>query len=534
MMYDAFTGRWILNVTGMPTGGFTMFGDKGEILVYILNTQQNTLTLWNTTRAIGGATTFDTWSPAYGSTVNASRALSTNPTTEALLSRQSNSPFMGVEWNVTIPDVPGNQGIRAINQGWLLAELNDVTSFPHIYEDMAYNLETMKRDTITGAYPSTLSQSWLVNRTDIYSAYYRAPWNIDNYVYTLFDEGKMQVHGYDIRTGRELWKTEALTNGWGIFTYQVHLAYGRLYTAGFDGYVRCYNSTTGQLIWKFFFGNMGYETPYGTLPTYNGYTIADGKIYITNDEHSPDSVMWRGGKLWCIDAYTGTHIWNISAWMRMPAIADGILTSLNVLDGQVYTLGKGPTETTVTAPQTVIAEGTGAVITGTVTDQSPGKPGIACVADNWVGSWMEYQYMQKPKPTNAAGVTVHLMATAEDGTEEHIGATTTDLNGNYGIIWTPTNDGFYQITAKFDGTKAYYRSEATTYMGVTVAQAVPTSTPTQTVAPTSTPSATVSASPTVAPTPGTGVSTETLLIAGAAVVIIIAVIAAALVLRKRK
>lgn len=42
------------------------------------------------------------------------------------------------------------------------------------------------------------------------------------------------------------------------------------------------------------------------------------------------------------------------------------------------------------------------------------------------------------------------------------------------------------------------------------------------------------ASPTVAPTPGTGMSNETLLIAGAAVVIIIAVIVAALVLRKRK
>ena len=535
-MYDAFTGRAILYLTNMPTGGFTKFGPNGEILIYILNANANTLTLWNVTRAIAGATTFDTWSPAYGGTINASRPLSSNPVTEALLRSQSNSPLMGVEWNVTLPDVPGNQAICAINNGWIFAEYRDASSFPQIYEDMAYNLDLMKRDT-TGAYPTTLSHAWIANRTNIYSAYYRAPWNIDNYVYALFDEGDMQVHGYDVRTGRELWATEKLTSGWGIFTYQVHLAYGRLYTAGFDGHVRCYDSTTGQQIWDFYFGNMGYETPYGTLPTYNGYTIADGKMYITNDEHSPDSVMWRGGKLWCLDAYTGKQIWNISGWMRMPAIADGILTSLNVLDGQVYTLGKGQTETTVSAPQTVISKGTGAVITGAVTDQSPGKPGIACVADDWVYSWMEYQYMQKPEPTNAKGVQVHLTATDANGAVQDIGTTTTDLNGNFGMIWTPTVVGFYQITAKFEGTNAYYRSDGTTYMGVIEAAAAPvTPEPTSTVTPTETPASStpaVTASPTAAPQPEGGIPTETLLIAGAAVVIIVIVAVAAVLLRKR-
>ncbi len=60
----------------------------------------------------------------------------------------------------------------------------------------------------------------------------------------------------------------------------------------------------------------------------------------------------------------------------------------------------------------------------------------------------------------------------------------------------------------------------------------PTATPTQ--ASTATPVATKTPTQTATPQPSEGISTETLLIAGAAVVIIVAVIAAALVLRKRR
>jgi hypothetical protein len=110
--------------------------------------------------------------------------------------------------------------------------------------------------------------------------------------------------------------------------------------------------------------------------------------------------------------------------------------------------------------------------------------------------------------------------------------------GTFAIMWTPATPGLYKIVATFEGSGAYYSSYAETALGVVTAPAIITPIPTQTattqptVAPTTTP--TVSASPTVAPTPGTGISTETLLIAGAAVIIIIAIIAAALVLRKRK
>jgi hypothetical protein len=177
------------------------------------------------------------------------------------------------------------------------------------------------------------------------------------------------------------------------------------------------------------------------------------------------------------------------------------------------------------------------MITGTVTDQSVGAKDSPAISDESMQSWMEYKYMQKVIPTNAIGVKVSLTAVGPSGNTIDIGIATTNIAGSYGIMWTPQEEGQYLIKATFAGTNSYGSSYEMTYLGVgPAASAAPTQTPapTQTVAPTSTPSATVSASPTVAPTPGTGVSTETLLIAGAAVVIIIAVIAAALVLRKRK
>ena len=57
-----------------------------------------------------------------------------------------------------------------------------------------------------------------------------------------------------------------------------------------------------------------------------------------------------------------------------------------------------------------------------------------------------------------------------------IGTTTSDINGNYGLPFTPEIPGTYQIIATFDGSTSYGSSSATTYMGVT--DAGPTTAPT--------------------------------------------------------
>jgi hypothetical protein len=246
--------------------------------------------------------------------------------------------------------------------------------------------------------------------------------------------------------------------------------------------------------------------------------------------------MWRGGKLWVVNADTGEGLWNISGWIRHGAISDGILTALNSLDGQVYTFGKGPSATTVTVSQNPIAKGSNTMILGTVTDQSPGQKGTAAISDVDQAAWMEYLHMQKPKPANAAGVQVKLTAVDPNGEPVDIGTVTSDSNGNFGLMWTPTLEGKYKIVATFEGTISYGGSDATTYLGVGPAAPSASATPPPTTPPPTTPpvTATLSPSPTVAPTPPGALPTETIIIAAAAVIIIVAAAAAAVYMRRRK
>jgi len=532
-MYDANNARMILNLTGMPTGGWRTMGPNGEVLVYVLNSQQNTLTLWNTTRAIVGVVA-DTWSPRLYSTIDASR-------TSGVYNVSSNSLFMGVEWNVSIPDVPGTQSILTLNQaeGWILAQYVDNTVDKWIYEDIGYNIGSITKDA-SGNYPAVFSHTWCINRTNIYRAYASSYHNIQDKIYATFSEDTSTVHCYDVTTGIEKWVSDPLPTGWGLFTRAPLVAYGNVYTTGYDGHVRGFNGQTGQQMFDFYYGSSGFETPYGTWPTHGGFTIADGKIYVCNDEHSPDSNMWRGGRSFCIDAFTGSSIWNITGWLRIPAISDGYLTACNAYDTQIYVIGKGPSKTTVEAPKTVISQGTSVMITGTVTDQSVGAKDTPAVSDESMQSWMEYLYMQKVIPTDAIGVQVTLTATSPSGQVTEIGTATTNIAGSYGITWTPNEEGQYLIKAVFAGTNSYGSSYDMTYLGVGSAEAQPTTSP---AIPTSTPSLTTTPPTTTEPisspsvvvdNPTSTVSTETLLIAAAAAVIVIAVIVAALVLRKRK
>jgi hypothetical protein len=207
----------------------------------------------------------------------------------------------------------------------------------------------------------------------------------------------------------------------------------------------------------------------------------------------------------------------MSGWLRIPAISDGILTAVNAYDNQIYTIGKGPSKTTVEAPMSAVGVGSTITIRGTVTDQTPVSKDTPAIADEYMSAWMGYLHQQKAKPTDAIGVPVKITVVDQNGQATVIGTATSDIGGSFGISWTPPAQGTYQIIAEFEGTKSYGDSYATTYVSVASSSAaVPT------------------ASPSTAVENPASTSTETLLIAAAAAVIVIAVIVAALVLRKRK
>ncbi len=88
-MYDVWTGRWILNINGVPSGT-NVFRPHSEILRYSLSGQTNKLSMWNSTkvlitqiRAIGVAID---WTPVQG-VYNYSD---------------------GIQWITTVPDVAGS------------------------------------------------------------------------------------------------------------------------------------------------------------------------------------------------------------------------------------------------------------------------------------------------------------------------------------------------------------------------------------------------------------------------------------------
>jgi outer membrane protein assembly factor BamB len=298
-------------------------------------------------------------------------------------------------------------------------------------------------------------------------------------VYAGFNPDKMVWFGYDVNSGTQLWTSDPADYPWGSYGLSGIIVYGKLYALSYDGSVHAFDIKTGKQVFKYYSGNDTYrETPYGTFPFYYGPMIADGVVFAGNGEHSPSLPLYRGYKLHAFNASTGTPVWNISGWMAIQAIADGYLVTSNAEDNLIYVFGKGPSKTTVTAPDTAITLGSSIVIRGTVTDQSTGAKDTPAISDESMSAWMEYLYMQQPFPTNATGVTVTLDVVDANGNYRSIGTATSDTSGAFSYMWEPDIPGKYTLIATFMGSESYYASYAETAFGVTEAPpATPTPTP---------------------------------------------------------
>jgi hypothetical protein len=131
---------------------------------------------------------------------------------------------------------------------------------------------------------------------------------------------------------------------------------------------------------------------------------------------------------------------------------------------------------------TAITAGENVVIRGTVTDIAAGTKqheqaarfpnGVPAVSDDSMSAWMEYVYMQKPRPTNATGVEVSLDAVDPNNNVIHIGTATSDTSGTFSYTWTtPDVPGDYTITATFVGSESYWGSYSETHTVVSEAPA---------------------------------------------------------------
>jgi hypothetical protein len=316
-------------------------------------------------------------------------------------------------------------------------------------------------------------------------------------------EETMQFVGFSLTTGAQIWGPTApmvalqyYESGYGILGA---MAYGNYYCDNMGGVCYCYNDLTGALSWTYGNGGAGNSTmslssPYGEYSTYVGPIGGNGVVYLMSNEHTVTDPIYKGALVRAINATTGQEIWTLSCYgsMATPAIADGFATFLNGYDMQIYTVGQGPSATTVQAPQSVVTAGNNVVIQGTVMDTSAGTKqtaqaadfpnGVPCSSDASMTTWMGYVYQQQAEPTNFTGVTVSIDATDPNGNFITLGTATTDSNGFYYYTWTaPSVPGSYLVTASFAGTNGYWPSSAQTAMTVQNAPSaatVPTATPT--------------------------------------------------------
>jgi outer membrane protein assembly factor BamB len=309
------------------------------------------------------------------------------------------------------------------------------------------------------------------------------------------DAKSLKVWVYDLYEGKLLWETEEgeIPQYW-FYSDSVAIHHGKLLIyGGYAGTIMAYNATTGEELWTYNSEGIGSETPYGNYPI-DISAITEDKAYLMAWEHSYTHPLIRGPCLRCLNLTDGTEIWSILDFGTGGALADGILLDSNSQDNMIYAYGKGPSATTVAASPSISVHGTSVMITGTVTDQTASGrrntndlidftlKGTPAISDEDMGAWMEYLFMQQGKPADATGVEVILETLDPNGNFYEIGRTTSDVNGNYGLMWEPDVPGEYQIFARFAGSASYGPSSASTYLGVEDAPQ-PTPTPTPSPAP---------------------------------------------------
>jgi hypothetical protein len=321
--------------------------------------------------------------------------------------------------------------------------------------------------------------------------------------FIIFDPVAATFHCYSIDTGALLWTTPSFASSLWATTWTIYYSetndLNNMYIAFPDGSMRAFSLTDGHLLWT--------STPIpSTEDTENvlplvmpGVVMVGGNIYCytgysLNYEIDP---VPRFSTTLCINATTGDTEWTLPGGFWPNAAANGYVLGLSIFDGKLYSLGKGPTSTTVTAPLTAVTSGSAMTIQGSVLDKSPGSSsatlkamfpdGVPAISDDNMSVWMDYLYMQNATLLNSPpicnGVPVTLTAVDSNGNVDVIGTTTSNYQGNYGLQWTPTTPGLYTIYATFTGSDSYYISSASTYATVSAAASTATPAPTATSAP---------------------------------------------------
>ncbi len=479
-----------LNVTSVPSGT-TVIGPKGENLRYILQNEGSTadpnwrLYQWNSSRV---------FTSQNSGTINASLASMVSYSTTYTMDRIHTWDF-----NVSVAlSLSGSVTIRAAKYNDYILISNGTLQTAGTSSLYYHNADSCTLTAISVKEGEVGRVLWTKNydmtfKDGTQNIYIRAAEG----VFVMQHMPTLTFSAYDIHDGKLLWKgdNQADFNPFGYYSwvslmnvFGTSIYDGKLITTGYTGAVYCYDLNNGTLIWKQEALTGGEIFKYYTL--FHGVT-ADGKVYIGTHEHSADAPLLKGAQTRVFDLETGNETWSMLGWAYPGSmnIADGVLTYWNNYDHQVYAVGKGASSTTVEITNDVVQFGSSVMIKGNVIDVSPGTQqsqqslrfpnGVPAVSDESQSAWMAYVYMQKPRPTNATGVTVQLSVVDANGNYRDIGTTVADADGFFSLNWKPDIEGKFTVYASFGGSNSYWPSHAVTSFAVDPAPPTATPQPTQ-------------------------------------------------------
>jgi len=521
--YDADTGNHMFDVRNAPSdsSGFARNkGPKGEQLRYVISpaNQGNTtdpdwrLMEWNSSnlwswsglspsvRTQTHTTTTNVTTTTY---VNGSLVTTQTPTTSSSTYVDASGSYM-YDWDFSLPwlnDLP-----QSLSRGSLVNPLTVVQAY---YNDVML--------CYTGTLPSSGSPFMGTFGYNPYTYYainlnpdkgtvgsllwqktiQPAPNNVTvlevgvdpvNRVFVENWRETIQFVGYDLDSGNKIWGPTDPQFALDYYGSQASgsiataFAYGNLYSSAYAGILYCYNTTNGNL--EFTYGNggvpgndtnSGFAVP-GPYPTFIN-AIGNGVVYLVTSEHTIETPLYKGAKTRAVNATTGEEIWTLSGYVgefftTSFAMADGYAIWFNGLDNRIYSVGRGPSATTVTAPTLGAAFEQPVVITGTVMDIAAGTKqteqagrfpnGVACVSDEHMTDWMEYVYQQKPFPKDCTGVPVKIDVMDSNNNYRTIGTAMSDASGVFSLTWVPDIPGNFTVIATFEGNNGYWPSYSET------------------------------------------------------------------------
>ena len=480
---DPINGELKFNFTNVPSGT-VYIGPSGEMLKYSVTgsaTAGYRLTQWNSTYVVmrGRTGQSEAWGTAVlasgGRTFNAANGYDVNVSIPGLTASPGSIIAAWAMDRVVLASTPSATG------GMYLTGISlDPENIGYLYYNRRHFPAPKDWLDMNMTLSSIGQMGWAAASQDDYRAVFWTKENRVNYV-------------FDLETGKLAWESQPqiYADAWSdtVTTYgpEKIFAYGRLFEASVGGIVYCYNATNGDLLWTYEatdkYNESYHREAWWLVPLF----ISDHKIYLGHMVHSPQVPISRGAPFLALDVEEGNVVWEIDGafrqtrWGGRALIGDSIIATYDYYDQNVYAIGKGPSELTVSAPTVAVTAGTTTLITGTVMDVSPGTEqdnlryrfpnGVPAVGDESQSEWMLYLYKQFEQPMSVTGIKISVYA--YDGENViPIGDTMSDARGTYAITWTPDKEGLYDIWAYFDGTAAFFGDDAKTTMAVSAAPEV--------------------------------------------------------------